>query len=281
MEDRPERRRRERQRVRRRRRAVVALLVLMLVAVALAAAMRGGGGSSAAGTPSGGTRSGGGVGATTTPAAPVAGAAPVSVTVVGDTVMGSLPYGLPPDGGASLFGQVRQYLTGDVVLGNLEGTLSSGGGSKCGAGSPNCYAFQTPPSYARWLKRAGFTVMNLANNHAYDYGPSGQRQTVAALTRYGIRDTGRPGTMAVQTIGGQRVAILGFAPYTWADSLLDIPRAKRRVRQAAAQAQIVVVMIHAGAEGGDRTHVPAGDERAFGEDRGDSRAFTQDRKSVV
>jgi hypothetical protein len=270
----------QRRRVRRRRQAVMGLLAVMLVAVGLAATLHGGGAKGASTPPAPGSGGSGTPGRTTTattpvaPAPPVADASPVSVAVVGDTVMGSLPYGLPPDGGASLFTDVAPLLKGDVVLGNLEGTLSSGGGSKCGAGSSNCFAFQTPPSYARWLKQAGFTVMNLANNHAFDFGPSGQRQTVAALTGAGIRNTGRPGTMAVQTVKGQRVALLGFAPYTWADSLLDIPRAKRRVQEAARSAQIVIVMIHAGAEGSDKTHVPAGSESSFGEDRGNSRAFT-------
>ena len=77
--------------------------------------------------------------------------------------------------GRSFFSGVQADLAGDVVLGNLEGTLSTGGGSKCGPSSTNCFAFQTPPSYARWLSRAGFTVLNLANNHAYDFGPSGMR----------------------------------------------------------------------------------------------------------
>ena len=91
--------------------------------------------------------------------------------------MGSLPYGLPADGGASFFSQVDDLLAGDIVLGNLEGTLTTRGSSKCGAGSSNCYAFRTPPSYARWLKDAGFTVMNLANNHANDFGPVGLSDT--------------------------------------------------------------------------------------------------------
>ncbi len=193
---------------------------------------------------------------------------------MGDTNMGSLPYGLPSDGGASLFSQVKPLLTGDIVMGNLEGTLSSGGASKCGSNSTACYAFHTPPSYARWLKDAGFTVMNLANNHALDYGPSAQTETVAALTRVGIRNTGRPGTMATQKVNGQTVAILGFAPYSWADPLLNIAAAKKRVQAAAAKAQIVVVTFHGGAEGSDKTHVPRGSESAFGENRGNLRAFT-------
>ena len=214
--------------------------------------------------------------ATTSPRAapPVADGEPVTVAAVGDIVMGSLPYGLPPDGGRSFFSGVDDLLVGDIVLGNLEGTLATGGSSKCGAGSTNCFAFRTPPSYARWLKGAGFTVMNLANNHAYDFGPLGQRQTLAALSSVGLRNTGRPGTQAVQTVGGQRVAILGFASYTWADSLTDIPRARRRVQQAAGSAEIVIVTFHGGAEGSDRTRVPRGTETYLGENRGDLRAFT-------
>src|SRR5690349_7572445 len=82
----------------------------------------------------------------------------VAIVATGDIVMGSTP-NLPPDGGRSFFSDVQTDLSGDVVLGNLEGTLSTGGGSKCGKGSTNCFAFQTPPSHARWLQQAGFTVL--------------------------------------------------------------------------------------------------------------------------
>src|SRR3712207_7749043 len=64
------------------------------------------------------------------------------------TLFRSLPYGLPADGGASFFSQVDDLLVGDIVLGNLEGTLTTRGSSKCGAGSSDCFAFRTPPSYA-------------------------------------------------------------------------------------------------------------------------------------
>src|SRR5690242_12831747 len=68
----------------------------------------------------------------------------VAIVATGDIVMGSTP-NLPSDGGRSFFSDVQTDLAGDVVLGNLEGTLSSGGSSKCGKGSTNCFAFQTPP----------------------------------------------------------------------------------------------------------------------------------------
>ena len=196
----------------------------------------------------------------------------VAIVATGDIVMGSTP-NLPSDGGRSFFSDVQTDLAGDVVLGNLEGTLSTGGGSKCGKGSTNCFAFQTPPSYARWLQQAGFTVMNLANNHAYDFGAGGLRQTTDALAGVGLEWTGRPGQVTVQKVAGIRVALVGFAPYPWAQSLTDVAAAKKLVRRAARSADVVVVTMHAGAEGSDRQHVERGTELFLGENRGDSMRF--------
>ena len=197
----------------------------------------------------------------------------VAIVATGDIVMGSTP-NLPPDGGRSFFSEVQADLAGDVVLGNLEGTLSTGGGSKCRPGSTNCYAFQTPPSYVRWLVQAGFTVLNLANNHAYDFGPRGLRQTIDALTGAGLEHTGRPGQVTIQTVGQVRVALVGFASYPWSASLTDIPAAKRLVRKAGRLADVVVVTMHAGAEGTGRQHVARGTETFLGENRGDAVRFS-------
>ena len=197
----------------------------------------------------------------------------VAIVATGDIVMGSTP-NLPSDGGRSFFADVQTDLAGDVVLGNLEGTLSTGGGSKCGKGSTNCFAFQTPPAYAHWLQQAGFTVLNLANNHAYDFGAGGLRQTTDALAGVGLEWTGRPGQITLQRVAGIRVALVGFAPYPWAQSLNDITAAKKLVRKAARSADVVVVTMHAGAEGSDRQHVKRGTELFLGENRGDSMRFS-------
>jgi poly-gamma-glutamate capsule biosynthesis protein CapA/YwtB (metallophosphatase superfamily) len=196
----------------------------------------------------------------------------VAIVATGDIVMGSTP-NLPPDGGRSFFSDVQTDLAGDLVLGNLEGTLSTGGSSKCGPSSTSCFAFHTPPSYARWLRRAGFTVMNLANNHAFDFGQEGLDQTIAALDRVGLLHTGRPGEITVQRVGRIRVATVGFAPYPWAASLTDIAGARKLVRAADRVADVVVVTMHAGAEGQDRQHVSRGTERFLGENRGDPVRF--------
>ncbi len=46
------------------------------------------------------------------------------------------------------------------------------------------------------------------------------------------------------------------------------------MRRAAAEANVVIVLMHAGAEGADKIHTPYGTEYAFGENRGNVRAFS-------
>ena len=182
----------------------------------------------------------------------------------------------PAGGGAAGFfdSGIRKALRAHISLGNLEGTLATGGSSKCGPGSSDCFAFRAPPSYSTALKQAGFTIMNLANNHALDYGESGQAETIAALKRVGLRFTGRPGEIAIMRQAGTKVAFVGFAPYPWAQSLLDIEDAVDLVQKAERKADIVVVTMHAGAEGSDQQHVRPGPESFLGEPRGNVVAFS-------
>jgi Bacterial capsule synthesis protein PGA_cap len=199
---------------------------------------------------------------------------PVTIAWVGDITPGSA-MGVPPGDGRVQFAHVRRFLrSADLAFGNLEGTYSTGGASKCGGeGGQSCYAFQAPPGHARALRRAGFDAVNLANNHAWDYGATGQAQTTAALRRARVAATGRPGEIVVVRRRGLRVALVGFAAYPWANPIGDLAGARALVRRAAARADLVVVAMHAGAEGADQTHVPRGTEMAFGENRGDSSAF--------
>jgi poly-gamma-glutamate capsule biosynthesis protein CapA/YwtB (metallophosphatase superfamily) len=174
----------------------------------------------------------------------------------------------------SLFSGVRgQLRRADVAIGNLEGTLGSGGRSKCKKKSKSCFAFQSPAASAGILRAAGFDDLNVANNHAFDYGAAGQQQTLRALARYKLRSSGRPGQLTILRAHGIRVAVLGFAPYPWAQSLLDIPAAQTLVRRAAARADVVVAVLHAGAEGVAHQHVPYGTEHYLGENRGNERRF--------
>ena len=181
---------------------------------------------------------------------------------------------LPPDGGARSSTASTRSSEGDVVLANLEGTLSTGEQLQVRGRKPNCFAFQTPPSYGRWLSRAGFTSVNLANNHAFDFGETGLQQTVRALNRHDLKTPGGRDRSPCR-VGAVRIALIGFASYPWAQSLLDLQGARRIVSRAAEQADLVVVTFHGGAEGSDKTHVPHGTEWFLGENRGNLRAFSR------
>ncbi|MBM3676328.1 MAG: CapA family protein [Actinobacteria bacterium] len=198
----------------------------------------------------------------------------ISFVAVGDIVMGTGTR-LPPKDGRTFFEDVGPDLAGDVVIGNLEGTLSRGGSSKCGAGSSNCFAFQSPPRYARHLVDAGFTIVSLANNHTFDYGRGGMQQTIAALDAVGLPHTGRPGQITTLTVNGVRINVVGFAPYPWAQSLTDISGAARLVRKADETSALVVVVFHGGAEGASQQHVRPGTEMFLGENRGDLKRFAR------
>ena len=192
----------------------------------------------------------------------------------GDIVLGS-DAGSAPDDGRALFVNVTdQIRSADLGIGNLEGTLTQRGYSKCGGSSSGaCFAFRAPASTAVALRDAGFDVLNTANNHANDYGPVGMGDTRRALRAQRLAATGRPGELTVVRAGGRKVALLGFSTYPWSADLRDPAAIAELVRRARAAADTVIVLAHAGAEGSDQTHVPAGREVAFGEDRGDTRAF--------
>src|SRR5215475_4275282 len=229
-----------------RRRAPLRALALMLAAALGVAAC------SAAGQPAGeaaktaaahpagaATESGGG--------APLPRLAPVTIAAVGDTMLGSTP-NLPPHP-ERYFDAVRRHLGAQVVFGNLEGTLTTATAGKCGsmhAARGSCFAFRNPPGYVRYLKHAGFTVLNDANNHSFDFGAAGQAQTVRTIHAAGLAQTGLPGEITRVKAGDATVAFVAFAPYPYTASLLDRPAARALIEKARQLAQLVVVYMHAG-----------------------------------
>ncbi len=199
-------------------------------------------------------------------------ASPVTLAAVGDTILGTTPQ-LPSQPGRYL-DRVRRQLRADVVFGNLEGTLTDASASKCGGSSGgSCFAFRNPPRFARALAASGFTVMNDANNHFGDFGSAGEADTVRALHDAGIAQTGRPGEIAYERVEGTTFAFLGFAPYGNTASLLDLGAARALIGKAARRADVVVVAIHAGAEGTGAQHVTGHTEHYLGENRGNPERF--------
>jgi hypothetical protein len=235
--------------------------------------------------------------------------AAVTISAVGDIELGNTPE-LPADPGDYL-ALVEAALQAPIVFGNLEGTLTtlatspkcvrptptpspsasatasagaSASASATASASPSsatptasppppCFAFHVPPSYARVMRGAGFTVLNSANNHSHDFGARGVADTSSALRAAGIVQTGLPGQIAVVDDAGTRVAFVGFAPYSLTSNMLDVARARALIEKARSEADIVVVYMHAGAEGTAAAHVDSHEEYYAGEDRGNAKAF--------
>ncbi|WBB78838.1 CapA family protein [Micromonospora sp. WMMD882] len=199
----------------------------------------------------------------------------VSLSATGDIIMGNAPNRLPPNGGRGFFDGVRDALAADLVMGNLEEPLTVDTGTgKCGANSTRCFQFRAPPEYAAHLKDAGFHLLNQANNHGYDYGPAGYENTQEALEEHGLEHTGAPDQITVVDVKGVKVAVAGFSSYVWSNSLVDIEEAEQVVEKAATMADLVVVQVHMGAEGSEKTRVKPGTEMFLGENRGDPVKFS-------
>ena len=235
----------------------------------------------------------------------------VSLTFVGDINLGTLtlPDGVPPDEGRRLFEASRPELQADLVVGNFEGVLGDSGVTyKCGpegrrVPAPDtvvakpppprrkavksrrpeppqlCYAFLTPPALAPRLVEAGFTHLNLANNHANDFGSEGRATTERILDSIGVRTYGPLGSIAVDTIrrgdSVTTVGLVGFTTYPHSYDLLDIARSAAVVDSVRDLVDLLVVTFHGGAEGSRALHVPVAAESLGREPRGDLRAWAR------
>ncbi|MET7422273.1 CapA family protein [Dactylosporangium sp. NPDC005555] len=200
----------------------------------------------------------------------------VTMTATGDIVMGMAPGGLPPNNGKGFFDPVKEFLTADFQMGNLEQVLTEDTGvGKCSAESAGktCFAFRTPPSYVNNLKDAGFHMMTMANNHAYDFGEVGYKNSQKAMDGAGIKYTGWPGMVSIGEAKGLKIAVVGFASYKWSNLCSDLDAAETVIKEAATKADLVVVQVHQGAEGSDKTHTKPGTEFFLGENRCDTIAF--------
>ncbi|WP_390882160.1 CapA family protein [Capnocytophaga granulosa] len=202
----------------------------------------------------------------------------LSIVAVGDVMIGSgFPAGnLPKDDALESFKEVKSFLNGDIVFGNLEGAiLDSGNSEKCkNSKAGTCYAFRMPDRYGKILKEAGFSLMSTANNHANDFGETGRRNTARVLDEVGIYHAGPVENKSVVfEKEGIRYGFCAFSPNSNMLSVNDLEQATDLVKELRPMADIVIVSFHGGAEGASHTHVPRQNEYFFGENRGNVYKF--------
>ncbi|QLC26171.1 CapA family protein [Parasphingopyxis algicola] len=208
---------------------------------------------------------------------------------VGDIMMGSDwpepgmdPRVIPGGDPAMVMGPALAAIFGeaDAVFGNYEGTIHTSDEDAKTCGNPEfCYVFRSPPFHADYLRRAGFTIMSHANNHARDFGESGRTATYENLTRTGMAVAGgdRDGMrIGIQTLDdGRRVALVAFGHNPGLLSVQNYARVGEMVRAADAQADIVMVSCHIGAEGARYDRVTRETEMYLEEDRGNPFRFAR------
>ncbi len=147
----------------------------------------------------------------------------------------------------------------DLAFGNLETPVAPATGKP---GVP--FQFNAPETLPAALRASGFTVLSTANNHAFDQGPNGVRETLARMRAERLVVVGsgedRPRAEALQILErqGLRVAFLGFtdlfnldlnrrATEPWVRPL-ELEPALQAVREARSKADLVVVSVHWGNE---------------------------------
>jgi len=200
---------------------------------------------------------------------------------VGDMMLGthfpSADYLPPHDNPWPLLESVAPvFADADVVFGNLEGAfLDDGDAYKRCKDISKCYAFKTPTRYAYVLKKVGFDLLSIANNHIRDFGPPGLKTTKKMLDSLDIAYAGLINKPSVITeINGQTIGMCAFAPNTGTAQIGDIAVAARIVRELSEQCDYVVVSFHGGAEGKSHQHVTRQTETFYGENRGNVYAFS-------
>lgn len=172
-------------------------------------------------------------------------------------------------------GVARTLRAADIAFGNLECAVS-----RRGAPVPKTYRFRgSPAALAVARAYAGMDVLNLANNHALDYGRTAFLDELRSLHRLGIAPVGGGANLKlargvhVVTRLGLRVAFVGFSdiqptsfaagPHTPGTAFASPGAIRAGVRAARRRADLVIVSFHWGVE---RHTQPTGRQRAFAAD---------------
>ncbi len=161
------------------------------------------------------------------------------------------------------FSQIASVIQdADLAFGNLEGPISDRGTKQ---GSEFSFRFESVGT-VNALTYAGFDIVNLANNHIWDYGRDAVLDTMKYLRDAGIsyigfgRDSMEAGTPVIKKIGDTTVAFLGYTEFyssaAWAGqnnlglSSLEPGKIVRQIKELkeANKADVVVVSMHWGAE---------------------------------
>ncbi|MCX6797759.1 MAG: AmmeMemoRadiSam system protein B, partial [Candidatus Falkowbacteria bacterium] len=156
--------------------------------------------------------------------------------------------------------EIKPFLSGaDSVFANLESPISSSGRS-----TRSLYPFRADPLVAAGLKNSGFTILSVANNHAFDYGREAFSDTLKNIKNVGLSyvgggvDFNEAHSGVYQEINGVKIIYLAYTdllPKTDAASetetgiaYLDIKQMIKDIKAAKEKVDLVIVSFHWGRE---------------------------------
>jgi poly-gamma-glutamate synthesis protein (capsule biosynthesis protein) len=151
------------------------------------------------------------------------------------------------------FSGVSPFLAeADLVAGNLEGPITSNDSVSEGTpvGDVSNMRFTFPTTTPEFLKRYGFGLVSLGNNHMFDYGREGVEETKQLLKEAGISFVGDPlreaPEIVVREVEGLRLAFVGYNEF-FEQEPSEVEEAIKRARQSY-DADAVIVLAHWGDE---------------------------------
>lgn len=141
-------------------------------------------------------------------------------------------------------------LEAPVVFNDCYPIIKTGPNLKCNANAIDALAY------------AGFDCVTLANNHFYDYGESGVKETLSICNEKGIDTVGgghsinEASKILYKEIKGVKIAIVNFCEHEWSvateskggSSPLDEVKNYYQIKEAKSKAGYVIVIVHGGTE---------------------------------
>ena len=203
--------------------------------------------------------------ASTTTAAPVVSTAvpadvEVTLSAVGDIRLSGPIADIAREGGdAAPSKDVKDLLAADIEFANLETPIT-----ERGAKTPKTWNFRAKPRDLKVVRAAGINVVNIANNHVWDYGLEGFLDTLKYLEKDGWtyvgggRDRAEAEEVRLFEFEGLTVGIVGLTSTHpeagWAGknkpgvAYSDFDRMGEIVSRARARCDVLVVSFHGGTE---------------------------------
>lgn len=206
----------------------------------------------------------------------------ITMAFTGDVMMGTnfpdASY-ITSDRGKSLFIDSKDILkSADIAIINLEGTCYDGTeGELREMTSPSSYyIFRMPGDHVQNLVDAGIDAVNFANNHSFDFGITGRKNTISTLQSAGVQVSGirdlAEGCLFERN--GVKIAFVSFAAScTKVNDMLNKEEVAQLVKKYKKESDLLIVGFHGGAEGAGYTHVPMKTEYYVGEERGNVHEF--------